>query len=414
MIMADEFRVVLKNCGKINPGSIDDYIGAGGYQAFRKALKMEPEDVIDELIESGLRGRGGAGFSTGLKKRFTSQACLRCENRYVICNADEGEPGTWKDRIIMENDPHMYLEGLLIAAWSIRATKGYVYIRGEYFKAIDLTEKALADMRMKGFLGEDILGSGFSFDIEIRKGAGSYLCGEELTLLESLEGKRGYPRIKPPYPAEKGLWNSPTLINNVETFGCFPAIISKGSGWYRSTGTEKSPGTKIFTISGPVRKPGFYEVEMGTTLRSLIYDFAGGMIAGKEFRAAILGGAAGTFIDESMLDCETGFDKLREKGATLGSGAIIVMDKEMQVWEMLNSILRFFEHESCGKCVPCRVGSRQLLLIMQQIKRSENSSRLKEELLEQAMVMEKTSLCPLGQSHILPIRSALRYFYDDL
>jgi NADH:ubiquinone oxidoreductase subunit F (NADH-binding) len=413
-MMAEELRVVLKNYGKINPLSIDDYISTGGYQAFRKALKMEPEAVIDELIESGLRGRGGAGFSTGLKKRFTSQACLRCENRYVICNADEGEPGTWKDRVIMENDPHMYLEGLLIAAWSIRATRGYVYIRGEYFRAIELTEKAIADMRMKGFLGENILNSDFSFDIEIRKGAGSYLCGEELTLLESLEGKRGYPRIKPPYPAEKGLWNSPTLINNVETFGCFPAIISKGADWYRSTGTDKSPGTKIFTISGPVRKPGFYEVELGTTLRSLIFDFAGGMIPGKEFRAAILGGAAGTFIDESMLDCETGFDKLREKGATLGSGAIIVMDKEMQIWEMLNSILSFFEHESCGKCVPCRVGSRQLLLIMQQIKRSENSIRLKEELLEQAMVMEKTSLCPLGQSHIMPIRSALRYFYDDL
>jgi NADH:ubiquinone oxidoreductase subunit F (NADH-binding) len=413
-MMAEEYRVVLKNYGKISPGNIDDYIGAGGYEAFRKALKMEPEDVIDELIESGLRGRGGAGFSTGLKERFTSQACLKCENRYVICNADEGEPGTWKDRIIMESDPHMYLEGLLIAAWSIRATRGYVYIRGEYFKSIELAEKALADMRMKGFLGENILGSGFSFDIEIRKGAGSYLCGEELTLLESLEGKRGYPRIKPPYPAEKGLWNSPTLINNVETFGCFPAIINRGADWYRSVGTEKSPGTKIFTISGPVRKPGFYEVEMGTTLRSLIFDFAGGMIPGKEFRAAILGGAAGTFIDESMLDSETGFDKLREKGATLGSGAIIVMDKEMQIWEMLYSILRFFEHESCGKCVPCRVGSRQLLLIMEQIKRSENSSNLKEQLLEQALIMEKTSLCPLGQSHILPIRSALRYFDGDL
>ncbi|MGF1587353.1 MAG: NADH-quinone oxidoreductase subunit F [Bacteroidales bacterium] len=412
--MAEEYRVVLKNYGKIDPGNIDDYIAAGGYKAFSKALKMEPEAVIDELIDSGLRGRGGAGFSTGLKKRFTSQACLRCENRYVICNADEGEPGTWKDRIIMEYDPHMYLEGLLIAAWSIRATKGYLYIRGEYFKAIDLAEKAIAGMRRKGFLGDDILGSGFSFDIEIRKGAGSYLCGEELTLLESLEGKRGYPRIKPPYPAEKGLWNSPTLINNVETFGCFPAIISRGAGWYRSLGTEKSPGTKIFTISGPVKNPGFFEVEMGTTLGSLIFNFAGGMIEGKTFRGAILGGAAGTFIDESMLDCETGFDKLKERGATLGSGAIIVMDTEMPVWDMLYSILRFFEHESCGKCVPCRVGSRQLLMIMQQIKTSENSSGLKADLIKQAGIMEQTSLCPLGQSHILPIRSALHYFYDDL
>ncbi len=409
--MAKENRIVLKNLGRINPESIDDYIAAGGYGSFRKALGMDPPDIIDELIASGLRGRGGAGFSTGLKKRFTSDACLACENRYVVCNADEGEPGTFKDRIIMENDPHIYLEGILIAAYSIRATKGYIYIRGEYVRSIRRTQKAIEDMREKGILGRKIFGSDFSFDIEIKKGAGSYLCGEELTLLESLEGKRGYPRIKPPFPAEKGLWGFPTLINNVETFGCIPAIVDRGAQWYKKLGTETSPGTKIFSISGPVKRPGFYEVEMGTTLRSLIFDLAGGMREGKEFRAAILGGAAGTFVDESMLDFGMDYDGIKEKGATLGAGAIIVMDKTMSIWEMLYSILRFFEHESCGKCVPCRVGSTHLLGLMKQIKNSTGGTGiLKDRIVQQAELMEKTSLCPLGQSHILPVRSAIRYF----
>jgi NADH:ubiquinone oxidoreductase subunit F (NADH-binding) len=409
--MIKEYRIVLKNLGKIDPENIDDYISAGGYTAFKKALQMDPAGVIDELIESGLRGRGGAGFSTGLKKRFTSDACLACENRYIICNADEGEPGTFKDRIIMENDPHVYLEGMLIAAYSIRATKGYIYLRGEYALSIERTRKALEDMRGRGILGKRIMGSDFSFDIEIKKGAGSYLCGEELTMLESLEGKRGYPRIKPPFPAEKGLWGFPTLINNVETFGCVPAIINEGAEWYKKLGTPKSPGTKIFTISGPVNKPGFYEVEMGTTIRSLIFDLAGGMRNGKKFRAAILGGAAGTFVDESMLDLGMDYDKLKEHGALLGSGAIIVMDETMSMWEMLNSILRFFEHESCGKCVPCRIGSRHLLLLMQDFKGlGTGKEAVAKKLIQQAEIMEKTSLCPLGQSHILPVRSALRLF----
>ena len=411
--MAEEKRVILKNLGKTDPESINDYIDAGGYEALRKALDMDGASITDQLIESGLRGRGGAGFSTGLKKRFTSEACLNCENRYVVCNADEGEPGTFKDRVIMENDPHMFLEGMMIAARAINATRGFVYIRGEYALSIRRTRKALDDMKAKGLLGDDILGSGYSFDIEIKKGAGSYLCGEELTLLESLEGKRGYPRIKPPFPAERGLWGSPTLVNNVETLACIPSIISNGAEWYRTMGTEESPGTKIFTISGPVKRPGFYEVEMGTTLRRLIFDFAGGMQEGKNFRAALLGGAAGTFVDVSMLDTGMGYDVLKEKGATLGSGAIIVMDQGMSIWEMLNSILRFFAHESCGKCVPCRVGSKQLLLLMQQIKNNgADAEELCGRLVMQAEMMEKTSLCPLGQSHIMPVRTAVRYFPD--
>jgi NADH:ubiquinone oxidoreductase subunit F (NADH-binding) len=409
--MVKETRIVLKNTGIIDPGSIDDYIAAGGYTAFKKALGMDPDSVIDVMIESGLRGRGGAGFSTGLKERFTSEACLACVNRYIICNADEGEPGTFKDRIIMENDPHIYLEGMLIAAWSIQATRGYIYIRGEYTLSIERTEKALEDMRVRGLLGKNILGTDFSIDIEIKKGAGSYLCGEELTLLESIEGKRGYPRIKPPYPAEKGLWGFPTLINNVETFACCPEIINNGAKRYRLHGTEMSPGTKVFTISGPVKKPGYYEVGMGTTLYDLIFGLAGGMVEGKKFRAAILGGAAGTFVDESVLETPMDYDTLKGIGATLGSGAIIVMDETMSIWEVLFSILRFFEHESCGKCVPCRVGSRHLLTLMKDIRDNTNGREsLIQELVMQAEIMDKTSLCPLGQSHILPIRSAVRYF----
>ncbi len=409
--MIKENRIVLKNLGLIDPERIDDYISAGGYESFKKALRMEPDEIIDEIIESGLRGRGGAGFSTGLKERFTSEACLACENRYIICNADEGEPGTFKDRIIMENDPHMYLEGMMIAALAIQATRGYIYIRGEYYRSIERTQKALEDMRSRNILGDNILGTGMSFDIEIKRGAGSYLCGEELTLIESLEGKRGYPRIKPPFPAEKGLWGFPTLMNNVESFACIPPIISNGSMWYSSLGTKTSPGTKIFTISGPVRKPGFYEVELGVTLRGLIFDLAGGMVEGKKFKAAVLGGAAGTFVDESLLDEPLGFDEMKEKGATLGSGAIIVMDETMSIWEMLNSILRFFEHESCGKCIPCRIGSKHLLKLMQEVKNSKNGKGLLTgNLVAQAEIMARTSLCPLGQSHILPIRSAVQYF----
>jgi len=411
--MTEEKRIVLGNTGKINPERIEDYISAGGYEAFNKAAGMDPVDLIDEIIESGLRGRGGAGFSTGMKERFTSEACMRCDNRYIICNADEGEPGTFKDRVIIENDPHIFLEGMLIAARAIMATKGYVYIRGEYSLAIRRLEKAISDMRRKGLFGKNFTGSDNGFDIEIKKGAGSYLCGEELTLLESLEGKRGYPRIKPPFPAEKGLWGSPTLVNNVETFACLPAIISNGAGWYRSFGTEKSPGTKIFTISGKVKKPGYYEVEMGTTLRSLVYDLAGGMSEGSSFKAALLGGAAGTFADRSVLDYKLEYDSFKEMGITLGSGAVIVMDEKMSIADVLNSILRFFEHESCGKCVPCRVGSGQLLLLMEEIMTGNSVNwEFTGRLVEQALFMEKTSLCPLGQSHILPIRSAIRFFPD--
>jgi len=362
-----EHRIALKNAGHIDPEKIEDYLAANGYKALKQALQMPAEKIIYELIQAGLRGRGGAGFSTGLKKKFTSEAaCVLLEcMRYIVCNADEGEPGTFKDRIIMEGDPHLFIEGMIIAAYAVGAEKGYVYIRGEYFKSIDRIRKALHQAKTHGFLGENILRSGYSLDIDVKLGGGSYLCGEEFTLLESIEGKRGYPRIKPPYPAEKGLFDMPTLINNVETLSHIPAIILKGADWYKSVGTDKSPGTKIFSISGDVKNPGNFEVEMGIGLKDLIYNLAGGIKGNKKFKTALIGGAAGTFVPQSYLDVGMDFESLQEKDAVLGSGAVIVMDEDKSILDMLHSILRFFGHESCGKCVPCRVGTRHLVMTRQ-------------------------------------------------
>jgi NADH:ubiquinone oxidoreductase subunit F (NADH-binding) len=412
-----EHRIALKNAGHIDPAKIEAYIAEGGYKALKQALQMPAEKIIYELIQSGLRGRGGAGFSTGLKKKFTSEAtCVLLEcMRYIVCNADEGEPGTFKDRIIMEGDPHLVVEGMIIAAYAVGADKGYIYIRGEYSKSVGMIRQALESARERGFLGDNILGSGYSLDIEVKLGGGSYLCGEELTLLESIEGKRGYPRIKPPYPAEKGLFGMPTLINNVETLCHIPAIILNGTDWYKSIGTEQSPGTKIFSISGDVNNPGYFEVAMGVTLKELIYNLAGGMKDNKKFKAALIGGAAGTFVPESFLGVRMDFESLQEKDAVLGSGAIIVMAEDKSIPDMLHSILRFFGHESCGKCVPCRVGTRQLLMLLEKIMAGgPNTSFDIDALLQQSELMARTSLCPLGQSPVLPIKSAVRHFRNEL
>jgi len=407
-----EYKIALKSIGKYDPNQIEDYITIGGYKSVRKALSIQPEKIIDSVINSGLRGRGGAGFSTGLKEKFTNQS--KGIQKFVICNADEGEPGTFKDRVIMEQDPHVLLEGMLISAYAIQATKAYIYIRGEYTESIKKLQTALKQANEKGFIGKNIFNSGFDLDFEIKLGAGSYLCGEELTLLESLEGKRGYPRIKPPFPAEKGLFGKPTLVNNVETFAHIPYIIEKGAEHYKSMGTDDSPGTKIFTISGDVKKPGYYETEMGVSLRELIYDFAGGIKDNKDFYAAILGGAAGTFVNETVLDTPMAYDTLKEKGAVLGSGAIMIMSEGRSLFDMTNSILEFFKHESCGKCVPCRIGMPQLLLIMENVKNNK-LERLEalNLLLNESEYMAKSSLCPLGQSPILPIKSLKQYFENQ-
>lgn len=409
--MAEDIQISLKNAGKIRPDHIEDYLKAGGYLAFEKALQCEPAALNEELEKSGLRGRGGAGFPTGSKQKFTRLSCSECPERYVVCNADEGEPGTFKDRAIMEQDPHLLIEGMLIAGWIIGSNCGYIYIRGEYYRSHELLSRAISEAKAAGYLGDNIKGSDFSFDIKIHRGAGSYLCGEELTLLESLEGKRGNPRIKPPFPAEKGLFGKPTLVNNVETLSHLPYIILEGSEKYRAVGTAQSPGTKIFCVSGHVARPGVYEKPMGITLRKLLYEVCGGMQQGSTFKAALLGGAAGTFADATMLDVPLAYETLKDKGLTLGSGAVIVIREGYPMDELLRGIMRFFKHESCGKCVPCRVGCYQLTELSALL---GSEKGILSQMCREAEYMAKTSLCPLGQSPVLPLRSALKYFNEEL
>jgi NADH:ubiquinone oxidoreductase subunit F (NADH-binding) len=413
--MLQEKRIVLRNSGIIDPEGIEGYIQKGGYQALAKALTMESSQVIEEVVSSGLRGRGGAGFPTGIKMKSTAQS-ITDGIKYIVCNADEGEPGTFKDRIIMETDPHGLIEGMIIAGWSVGASKGYIYIRGEYQKSIKRVKKAIELAELNGYLGESILYSSFNFSIEIRIGAGSYLCGEELTLLESIEGKRGYPRIKPPFPAQKGLWGNPTLINNVETLTNIAPIILNGSQWFRSFGTEKSPGTKVFTLSGDISNPGHYEVEMGVTLEQVINDLGGGIKGNLPMKAALLGGAAGTFASTKHLSVQLDYDSLKDIGLTLGSGAIIVMNENRSILDMLSNILGFFKHESCGKCIPCRLGTTHTVSILQKINGMNPADRRLAfaSIINQAELMAKTSLCPLGQSPILPIKSAWNSFEDEL
>ena len=413
--MPGEHRIALRHVGVVPPLDIDAYAAAGGYAALRKAVSMEPGKVAEEITRAILRGRGGAGFPAGIKGRTASDAAAVCE-RYVVCNADEGEPGTFKDRIIMEGEPHLLLEGIAICGLAIGASRGYIYVRGEYGLSIARLEKAISDATLRGFLGRNIFGSGFSFDVELRVGAGSYLCGEELTLLESLEGKRGYPRIKPPYPAESGLWGMPTLVNNVETLANVPFIIAEGAGAYLSLGTASSPGTKIFCLSGDVNRPGHVEVEMGIPLRRLIEDFAGGVKGGGEPAAVLLGGAAGTFVSGAMLDLSMDFDALKKAGATLGSGAVIVIGRDRSLPVLLSSMMDFFHHESCGKCIPCRVGTTRLAERARELLSMSRKSRRAalDEMVREAVMMEKSSLCPLGQSPILPLRSAAAHLAELL
>ncbi len=411
-----EYRIALKNVGKIDPTSFAEYEAVGGIAAMRRSLQMAPEKIINEMTIAKLRGRGGAGFPTGLKERYTSESpSTHSAPRYIICNADEGEPGTFKDRVIMENDPHLLIEGIIIAAYAIGASRGFIYIRGEYYLSIERVERAIQSYYQRGCLGDNILGSKFSLELSVKLGAGSYLCGEELTLLESLEGKRGYPRIKPPFPAEHGLWGAPTLINNVETFAHIPYIIDIGAAHYLTLGSKGSPGTKIFTLSGDVNRPGYCETEMGITLRELLEDFGLGMKNGKQFKAALLGGAAGTFVDKTVLDTPMTYDGLKRKGAVLGSGAVMVLAEERSLYDMTVSILEFFRHESCGKCVPCRVGTQLLTDMITEVEMNTASARQKmlSKMVDEARFMADASLCPLGQSPILPLESLTRYFKNN-
>lgn len=405
-------RVVLENSGIINPESIDEYIGRDGYKALEKALfEMKPEDVIEEIKKSNLRGRGGAGFPTGIKLEGAKKAFG--DTKYIICNADEGEPGTFKDRLILEGDPHKLIEGMIIMGYAIGSCKGYIYIRGEYDLSIKRITKAINDSKQYGLLGENILDSGFSFDIEIKKGAGAYVCGEETALIESLEGKRGEPRIKPPYPVNFGLFGKPTVVNNVETIANIPKIILNGYSWFKNFGTPTCPGTKVYTILGHVNFPGLIEVPMGTTLKEIIYLYGGGIKNGKEFKAALVGGAAGVFLSKELLDVKMDFDNLKEYKAVLGSGAILVMNEDTDIVDMLYSIIRFFNHESCGQCAPCRVGTKELLDTINKIIDRKGDKKDLDRMISISQTMFLTSLCPLGQSLILPVKSAIDNFKED-
>lgn len=411
-ILGRQTRIVLRNVGVINPENIEEYIAQGGYEALAKALTgMKPEEVIEEVRRAGLRGRGGAGFPTGVKWQAVRSAPGL--EKYVICNADEGEPGTFKDRLILEGDPHRILEAMAIAGYAVGAKLGIIYVRGEYTLSIRRLEQAIRQAHEYGVLGKNILESGFSFDIEVRPGAGAYVCGEETALLESLEGKRGWPRIRPPYPVTHGFWGQPTVVNNVETLANVPDILVRGAGWYRTFGTPTCPGTKVYTILGHVRFPGLVEVEMGTPLRVLIYELGGGVRDGRPLKAVLIGGAAGAFLTPEDLDVHLDFDSLAGRAAVLGSGAVLVMDDTACIVDMLGSILHFFRHESCGQCVPCRVGTDLLVRLLDGVRRGEANPGTWKQMVEIVEAMRLGSLCPLGQSVALPVRSALENFREE-
>ncbi|HNV61505.1 MAG TPA: NADH-quinone oxidoreductase subunit NuoF [Candidatus Cloacimonas acidaminovorans] len=407
-----ENRIVLRNSGIIDPENIDDYIGAGGYVALEKALtNMQPNDIIAEVKKSGLKGRGGAAFPAGLKWSFTS--ALDVPQKYVVVNADEGEPGTFKDRLIMEGDPHQLLEGIILCARAVGASKAYIYIRGEYKLCIARLEKAIKQAYDYGILGKNIFDSGFDLDIELKIGAGAYVCGEETALIESLEGNRGNPRWKPPFPGVEGLWKAPTIVNNVETLANVPFIIAKGADEFLQYGTPDCPGTKVYTILGDVAYPGLCEVDMGTTLRTIINDYAGGMKKGFRFKAALVGGAAGVILPDRLLDVKMDFTSLNQYSAVLGSGAILVLNEHQSIVDLLWSILRFFRHESCGKCSPCKNGTQQLYQLISKIRKGNGTMEDVNLMLLIAETMQQTSFCALGQSPIMAVRSAIENFTDE-
>jgi len=399
--------------GKINPYDIEDYISLGGYSALKKITVLPPASIIETIKHSGLRGRGGAGFPTHIKLQSVADA-KKQQIKYVICNADEGEPGTFKDKMLIENNPHLLIEGIITAGYACGAAQGYIYIRGEYHEGIKILEHAIKEAYNKKLLGTTIGNTGFSFELEIIKGAGSYLCGEELTLIESLEGKRGYPRIKPPFPAQQGLWQEPTLVNNVETLCNLPIIITKGAEFFTSAGTGGSKGSKLVCVSGDVNKPGVYEVEFGSSVKDIINDIAGGVKNEEEIKAVLLGGAAGTFANSSQLDVILCYDKMKEAGLTLGSGAIIVFGSKTDLFGIIFNILSFFKHESCGKCVPCRTGTSHLLKKWGEVKDGSKETKriVLNKIAAEAEHIAATSLCPLGQSPVLPLRSAADNLYE--
>ncbi len=405
-------RIALKNCGVIDPEDVDEYIAYDGYMALGKVLtEMTPEEVIETIKDSGLRGRGGGGFSTGLKWGFTAKA--QGDQKYVLCNADEGDPGAFMDRSILEGDPHSVIESMAIAGYAIGSNQGYVYIRAEYPIAVDRLQIAIDQAREKGLLGKNIFGTDFEFDMEIRLGAGAFVCGEETALIASIEGERGMPRNKPPYPANKGLWQKPTLINNVETYANIPQIILHGADWFKSMGTEKSSGTKVFALGGKINNTGLIEVPMGTTLREVIYEVGGGIPNGKKFKAVQTGGPSGGCITAKELDTPIDFDSLTAIGSMMGSGGMIIMDEDDCMVDIARYFLDFTVEESCGKCPPCRIGTKRMLEILEKITSGNGEPEDLNRLERLSENIKSSSLCGLGQSASNPVLSTLKHFRDE-
>ncbi|MBR5508074.1 MAG: NADH-quinone oxidoreductase subunit NuoF [Clostridia bacterium] len=405
-------RVALVNCGVINPESIDEYIAFGGYSALGKVLtQMTPQEVIDEIKESGLRGRGGGGFPTALKWQFTANA--EGDKKYVACNADEGDPGAFMDRSILEGDPHSVIEAMAIAAYAVGADQGYIYIRAEYPIAVNRLNIALDQAREYGLLGKNIFDTDFCFDLEVRLGAGAFVCGEETALMTSIEGHRGEPRPRPPFPAVKGLFGKPTLLNNVETYANITAIINKGAKWFAEIGTEKSKGTKVFAVGGKINNTGLVEIPMGTTLREIVYDIGGGIPNGKKFKAAQTGGPSGGCIPAELIDTPIDYDSLISIGSMMGSGGLIVMDEDTCMVDIAKFFLEFTVDESCGKCAPCRIGTKRLLEILDKITSGKGTLEDIDKLEQLCYSIKNSALCGLGQTAPNPIHSTLRYFREE-
>ena len=402
----------LRNCGVINPESIDEYIAMDGYAALGKCLtEMKPEDVIKVVMDSGLRGRGGGGFPTGLKWSFTAKN--QADQKYVVCNADEGDPGAFMDRSVLEGDPHAIVEAMTICGYATGATEGYVYVRAEYPIAVARLQKAIDDAREYGLLGKDIFGSGFDFDLFIRLGAGAFVCGEETALMTSIEGNRGEPRPRPPYPAVKGLFGKPTTENNVETFANIPQILLHGAEFFNTMGTEKSKGTKVFALGGKIHNTGLVEIPMGTTLREIIEDIGGGIPNGKTFKAAQTGGPSGGCLPASMLDIEIDYDNLVAQGAMMGSGGLIVMDEDTCMVDIAKFFLEFTVDESCGKCTPCRIGTKRLYEILEKITKGQGTLEDLDEMEKLCNYIKDNSLCGLGQTAPNPVLSTYKRFKDE-
>ena len=405
-------RVALRNCGLIDPENINEYIARDGYMALGKVLtEMTPDQVIQTMLDSGLRGRGGGGFPTGMKWKFAKNSVS--DKKYVVCNADEGDPGAFMDRSVLEGDPHAVLEAMAIAGYAIGADEGYIYVRAEYPIAVHRLNVAIEQAREAGLLGKDIFSTGFNFDIHIRLGAGAFVCGEETALLTSIEGHRGEPRPRPPFPAVKGLFGQPTIINNVETYANIPQIINKGADWFASMGTEKSKGTKVFALGGKIEHTGLVEIPMGTTLREIIYDIGGGIPGGKAFKAAQTGGPSGGCIPASLIDTKVDYDSLIAIGSMMGSGGLIVMDEDNCMVDIAKFFLEFTVDESCGKCTPCRIGTRHMLELLNKITSGKGEDGDIEKLEELANTIKTSSLCGLGQTAPNPVLSTLRYFRHE-